>query len=113
MGVLACLLLSLASLVAPCRGVTRYTPDWSSLDTRPVPPWYDEAKFGIFLHWGVFSVPSFWGACLWYCWEFQKVPECVEFMKDNYRPGFSYQEFASQFTAEFFDPDRWADIFHR
>ena len=37
----------------------QYTPDWDSLDTRPLPSWYDESKVGIFIHWGVFSVPSF------------------------------------------------------
>ena len=37
----------------------KYTPDWNSLDKRPLPSWYDEAKVGIFIHWGVFSVPSF------------------------------------------------------
>jgi hypothetical protein len=36
----------------------QYTPDWASLDTRPLPAWYDESKVGIFIHWGVFSVPS-------------------------------------------------------
>ena len=36
----------------------QYTPDWTSLDKRPVPTWYDESKIGIFIHWGVFSVPS-------------------------------------------------------
>ena len=29
----------------------RYTPDWNSLDSRPLPEWYDDAKFGIFIHW--------------------------------------------------------------
>lgn len=32
-------------------------------------------------------------------------------MKNNYRPGFSYQDFGSQFTAEFYDPDKWAELF--
>ena len=36
-----------------------YTPDWASLDSRPLPSWYDESKVGIFIHWGVFSVQSF------------------------------------------------------
>ena len=36
----------------------RYDPTWESLDTRPLPEWYDDAKFGIFIHWGVYSVPS-------------------------------------------------------
>jgi hypothetical protein len=41
--------------------------DWDELDKRPLPKWYDEAKIGIFLHWGVFSVPSF-GEWFWYNW---------------------------------------------
>jgi alpha-L-fucosidase len=36
----------------------QYTPDWASIDSRPLPAWYDESKVGIFIHWGVFSVPS-------------------------------------------------------
>ena len=32
-------------------------------------------------------------------------------MNENYRPGFTYQNFAAQFTAEFYDPDEWAEIF--
>lgn len=44
----------------------QYEPNWDSLDSRPIPDWYDKAKIGIFIHWGVFSVPSmgtewFWG----------------------------------------------------
>jgi len=37
----------------------KYTPDWDSLDNRPLPNWYDDSKVGIFIHWGVFSVPAF------------------------------------------------------
>uniref|UniRef100_A0A8C4QII4 alpha-L-fucosidase n=1 Tax=Eptatretus burgeri TaxID=7764 RepID=A0A8C4QII4_EPTBU len=90
---------------------SKYTPDWPSLDTRPLPPWYDQAKFGIFLHWGVFSVPSFGSEWFWYQWQFQKNPEYVKFMKDNYPPGFAYPDFGPKFHAEFYDPDRWAELF--
>lgn len=34
---------------------TRYEPNWESIDSRPLPDWYDEAKVGIFIHWGVFA----------------------------------------------------------
>lgn len=34
-------------------------------------------------------------------------------MKDNYPPGFTYQEFAKDFKAEFFDPEAWADLFQK
>ena len=47
----------------------RYTSDWDSLDSRPLPAWYDEAKFGIFIHWGVFSVPSFGSEWFWVNWK--------------------------------------------
>ena len=37
----------------------QYIANWTSLDSRPLPTWYDESKIGIFIHWGVFSVPSY------------------------------------------------------
>uniref|UniRef100_A0A3B3HNQ4 Alpha-L-fucosidase n=1 Tax=Oryzias latipes TaxID=8090 RepID=A0A3B3HNQ4_ORYLA len=91
----------------------RYSPDWKSLDGRPLPPWYDEAKLGIFIHWGVFSVPAFQSEWFWWHWQGQQPPDpkCVSFMTDNYPPGFSYPEFARHFHAEFFSPGEWADIF--
>ena len=54
----ACLVLATATgLFAQTAG--RYQPTWESLDTRPAPEWYLDAKLGIFIHWGVYSVPSF------------------------------------------------------
>ncbi|KAF0295237.1 Alpha-L-fucosidase [Amphibalanus amphitrite] len=47
----------------------RYEPTWDSLDTRPIPGWYDEAKFGIFIHWGLYSVPSFGDEWFWDFWQ--------------------------------------------
>lgn len=54
------LLLLLVGLlyVVPMR-MHAYNATWKSLDSRPLPAWYDEAKFGIFIHWGVFSVPAY------------------------------------------------------
>ena len=88
----------------------RYEPTWDSLDSRPIPAWYDEAKFGIFMHWGVYSVPSFYSEWFWWCWQGAKTPKCIDFMKKNYRPGFSYADFGPMFKAEFFNPDQWADL---
>lgn len=45
-----------------------YKPNWHSLDKRPLPKWYDEAKVGIFIHWGVFSVPSLVSEWFWKRW---------------------------------------------
>ncbi|KAK4308856.1 hypothetical protein Pmani_019470 [Petrolisthes manimaculis] len=87
-----------------------YEPTWASLDTRPLPTWYDEAKVGIFLHWGVFSVPSFGSEWFWQHWQGAHIQAYVDFMKKNYRPNFTYQDFAPQFTAEFYDPYKWAQV---
>jgi alpha-L-fucosidase len=75
-----------------------------------LPQWYDEAKVGIFLHWGVFSVPGFGNEWFWYNWK-NGDQSTVDFMKSNYPPGFTYADFAPKFRAEFFNPDQWADVF--
>lgn len=49
--------------------LNKYEPTWSSIDTRPLPDWYDEAKIGIFLHWGVYSVPNRGTEWFWYDWK--------------------------------------------
>ncbi len=87
-----------------------YKPTWDSIDARPLPSWYDEAKFGIFITWGAFSVPSFGDEWFLYFWK-TGVPEYVKYMKENYKPGFTYADFGPQFTAEFYNPDEWANVF--
>ncbi|KAK7863562.1 hypothetical protein R5R35_011185 [Gryllus longicercus] len=91
------------------RVLTQYIPTWESLDSRPLPLWYDEAKFGIFIHWGVYSVPSFESEWFGELWKAKK-NSVVSFM-NNYPPNFTYKDFGQQFTAEFYDPLAWANIF--
>lgn len=105
------LLLMLGSAASASRAHRRYTPDWPSVDARPLPDWFDKAKFGVFVHWGVFSVPAFGSEWFWWHWQGQRAPEYVRFMSDNYPPGFSYADFGPLFTARFFDPEKWADLF--
>lgn len=102
----------LTLIVAKTGQSQKYTPDWESIDSRPLPSWYDEAKIGIFIHWGVFSVPSYGSEWFWYTWQ-TSAPDSPyrQFMKQNYKPDFAYADFATQFTAELFDPDQWADLF--
>uniref|UniRef100_A0A5S6QCI3 Putative alpha-L-fucosidase n=1 Tax=Trichuris muris TaxID=70415 RepID=A0A5S6QCI3_TRIMR len=89
----------------------QYTADWDSLDSRPLPQWYDDAKFGIFMHWGVYSVPSYHsGVWFWYSWQVSKDPKDVQFMRSNYKPDFEYADFASMFTCELFDSGRFAKV---
>ena len=96
---------------------TQYKPTWTSLDSRPLPSWYDQAKIGVFLHWGVYSVPSYGpggnsGSRFWQSWK-ESPPGSAyrKFMTRNYKPGFEYADFAQSFTAELFDPDQWAELF--
>eukprot|EP01137_Pigoraptor_chileana_P023801 Opistho-2@90706 len=108
----ACALLS-AAVVA---SAGPFTPEWASLDTRACPDWYDDAKFGIFIHWGVYSVPA-WSPvgeyAEWY-WHSLATEEATQaFHNRTYGPGFKYTEFADMFKAELFDADAWADLFQR
>lgn len=110
--------LSIAFLVSAIAD-SQYQPDWTSVDSRPLPQWYDEAKFGIFMHWGVFSVPSYGGGdgsnaeseWFWWDWKGENATWDVEFMQKNYPPGFTYADFAPSFKAELFNPDQWAQLF--
>jgi alpha-L-fucosidase len=109
------LVLSAASATAD----TAYQPNWESLDKRPCPTWYLDAKFGIFIHWGVYSVPS-WGAPKEYAeWYWNHIEDRKpgnpwrQFHEKNYGKNFDYKDFAPMFRAELFNPDQWADIFFR
>ena len=62
------------------------------------------------MHWGVFSVPSYQSEWFWWDWQGAKDPAVIEFMQANYRPDFTYPDFAKHFTNEFFDPFEWADV---
>ena len=91
----------------------KYNATWESIDSRPLPKWYDNGKIGICAYWGIYSVPSNVNEWMWYQWKSYKRPNVVEFMKENYKPDFTYQDFAPQLTAEFFDPDEWMDLFEK
>ncbi len=106
--------------VNACAAPTRYEPTWDSLDRRPTPEWFLGAKFGVFIHWGVYSVPA-WGKTGEYAeWYWQRIesakPEDAawrEFHAKNYGADFDYRDFAPGFTAELFDARQWADLFTR
>ena len=107
------------TLVPGLRAQTRYEPKWSSLDQRPMPAWFHDAKFGIFIHWGVYSVPG-WGAPQQYAeWYWHNMADRKpgniwwQYHKKNFGENFEYKDFAPLFRAELFDPKQWADIFAR
>lgn len=92
----------------------KYEPTWESLKAHPDPQWFADAKFGIYFHWGPYSVPAF--DTEWYS-------------RNMYRPGhrdnkhhlekwgpldrLGYKDFIPLFKAERFNPDEWADLFAR
>lgn len=88
-------------------------PSWTELDSRPLPPWYDAAKFGIFIHWGVFSVPSFTSEWFWDYWHDNYNTDGSEarFVARTERPGFRYQEYAPRFTADLYNATEWSEMF--
>lgn len=107
-----CILIGLLTFsLCTSGGSAAYTPDWDSLDSRPLPKWYDEAKLGIFIHWGVFSVPGFGSEWFWWNWQGEKKPSYVDFMTKHYPPAFTYADFAPHLRATFFDANEWASLF--
>ena len=96
-----------------------YEPEWASLDRHETPAWFSEAKFGIFIHWGVYSVPSFCDTSTyseWYQWWYDTNShggKVRDFHHANYGEDFEYREFAPAFRAELWNPDEWAEIFKR
>jgi alpha-L-fucosidase len=123
MRMLVCFCLTLSMLAGAPAHAQRVTPEWSSVDARPTPQWWSDAKFGIFIHWGVYSVPAFAPKgeyAEWY-WERLRAPgdaasaadqkiraETRAFHERNYGRDFDYAAFAPQFRAEMFDADEWA-----
>lgn len=101
-----------------------YEPNWESLDARPVPEWYDDAKFGVFVVWGLYSVPAWaprdqYSEWYWHRLVHQSQPpgggpdNVRSFHNRVYGEDVRYPDFVSGFTAEMFDPEEWAALFER
>lgn len=93
-----------------------YENNWESLNARPVPDWFGDAKFGIFIHWGLYSVPAYTRRgqyAEWYGMQYGKAnqPEVSEFHERVYGKNFKYADFVNGFKAELFDADEWAELF--
>jgi alpha-L-fucosidase len=89
-----------------------YRADWLVLQKYETPDWYKDAKFGIFIHWGVYSVPAFGSE--WYPREMYR-PGSEEYKHHlaTYGPQdkFGYKDFVPMFRAEHFNPAAWARLF--
>jgi len=89
-----------------------YEETWDSLKQHRCPEWYHNAKFGIYFHWGLYSVPAF--ASEWYPhWMYLPGRPEYEHHVATYGPvsKFGYKDFAPLFTAEHWNPDAWVTLF--
>ena len=127
----ACAAAPLALAAARRARAAAFEATWESLDRRPMPAWYNDAKFGVFIHWGVYSVPSFAavnkkGQNAYAEWYWNSLTNGMkgkqatdpgyltwEFHQRVYGANFPYSDFAPLFRAELYDPDHWADVFSR
>lgn len=122
-----CLLLLLVMCAVPLFA-QNYEANWNSLDKRATPAWFSDAKFGIIIHWGVYSVPAYApvipGRLAYAEWYWHQKNEGRDNPKANpvetgtwayhqkvYGADFKYQNFAPEFKAQLFDPDQWAAVF--
>jgi alpha-L-fucosidase len=103
-----------------------YSADWTSLANHETPEWYKDSVFGLYWHWGPYSVPAFgcWGGRNMYMPEGgtseewghieDKYKNTYEYVKEAYgEPGieFGYKDFIPMFKAEKWDPAAWAVLF--
>jgi len=94
-------------------GGGKYLADWESLKKhKAAPEWFRDAKFGIYFHWGVYSVPAFgseWYARRMYL---KDRPEYKHHVATYGAPSkFGYHDFVPMFKAAKFDADEWAELF--
>ncbi|MGC8779354.1 MAG: alpha-L-fucosidase [Anaerolineae bacterium] len=93
---------------------SRFAPTWASLEQYQIPDWYQDGKFGIFIHWGPYCVPAFGNE--WYPRNMylQDTREFIYHQKVfGHQSKFGYKDFIPLFKAEKFDPAAWADLFRR
>ena len=105
----------------------KYEPNWESLRTHVVPTWAEDVKFGIYAHWGVYSVTGAWdykksnwgnyyitGYKGFYSTN-EKQEQHVLFENNvgKIEDGIGYKDLAKQFKAENFDAKHWADLIEK
>ncbi len=116
MGVGLVLAAGRPSQLPPVKPPPRFVPTWESLETQQVPEWYLNAKFGIFIHWGVYSVPAFgneWYPRNMYIRKPHREGDYFGHHVKTYGPHktFGYKDFIPKFRAEKFDAAQWAKLF--
>src|SRR4051812_12567576 len=110
-------------VVTPQATAARYEPTAASLAQHAAPAWWRDAKFGVFIHWGPYSVPA-WGPVStvdqttnftnyaeWYA-EMMTVQGTATWQHhlETYGPNVNYDDFIGQWTAAKWDPDSWIKL---
>ena len=106
------LVLAAENVTTKSTGPKHYQPTWESLKQYAVPQWYLDAKFGIFIHWGVYAVPAHDSE--WYPHGmYVKDSPVFKWHREHFGPQsqFGYKDFIPKFTADKWDPDAWAELF--
>lgn len=96
-----------------------YDGSWESLQKMPVPPWFDDGKIGIFIHWGPYSAIGYRRGGAGYA---EHVPKLIYRDPGHYYPyleerwgahppEFGYKDIVAEFKAENWDPEEWAQLF--
>ena len=91
-------------------------PSWESINERGYPQWFSDAKLGIFIHWGVYSVPAYAsleGYAEWYYRGLMTNDDRKDFQEHIYGKDFQYEDFAPMWKAELWNPDEWAELFKK
>ena len=111
------LILLLISLNVIVLADTKYEATWESIQKHPYPQWFKDAKLGIFIHWGLPSVPAFSGPEQYSEWFLRGLQTGdslrINFQKRVFGENFTYRDYAPLFKAELFNPDNWADLFKK
>ncbi|OKL56297.1 hypothetical protein UA08_08549 [Talaromyces atroroseus] len=103
-------------------GLTEWTSDLSNLARHEAPQWYDEAKFGILIHWGPYSVPG-WGNSTpyesyaeWFWWysnhQAADKSDFYDYRLRTFGPDWNYDDGFVNFTAAYWDPKEWVDLIY-
>ena len=90
--------------------MSHFDPTWESLAQHPTPDWFRDAKFGIFIHWGVYAVPAMFDE--WYPRRMYQQDSAIwEYHRETYGEDFGYKDFIPLFTADHFNPIDWVRLF--
>ncbi len=92
----------------------RYKADWKSLSNHKTPDWFVQDKLGVFIHWGIYSVPAYGSE--WYSRSmYDKRVREFEYHRKTYgeQKDFGYKDFIPMFKAEKFSAEKWVELFKK